>query len=60
MTNIFLIYTYSSITNTFFITTNIFNTINFYNYTTNHNLNHFNNLLFITLNNILLTSLINF
>jgi len=60
MASIFLVYTYSSIASTFFVTAGMFGAMSFYGYTTKRDLSRFGSLLFMALIGILLASLVNF
>lgn len=60
MVSIFLVYTYSSIASTFFVTAGMFGAMSFYGYTTKRDLSRFGSLLFMALIGILLASLVNF
>jgi uncharacterized protein len=60
LASIFLVYTYSSIASTFFVTAGMFGAMSFYGYTTKRDLSRFGSLLFMALIGILLASLVNF
>lgn len=60
MASIFLVYTYSSIASTFFVTAGMFGAMSFYGYTTKRDLSRFGSLLFMGLIGIVLASLVNF
>ncbi|WP_210080630.1 Bax inhibitor-1/YccA family protein [Pantoea endophytica] len=60
MASIFLVYTYSSIASTFFVTAGMFGAMSFYGYTTKRDLSRFGSMLFMALIGILLASLVNF
>ncbi|NIF20752.1 MULTISPECIES: Bax inhibitor-1/YccA family protein [Pantoea] len=60
MASIFVVYTYSSIASTFFVTAGMFGAMSFYGYTTKRDLSRFGSLLFMALIGILLASLVNF
>lgn len=60
MATIFLIYTYSSIGATFFITAGMFGAMSFYGYTTKRDLSRFGSLLFMALIGLVIASLVNF
>jgi len=60
MASIFLVYTYSSIASTFFVTAGMFGAMSFYGYTTKRDLSRFGSLLFMALIGIVLASLVNF
>jgi len=60
MASIFLVYTYSCIASTFFVTAGMFGAMSFYGYTTKRDLSRFGSLLFMALIGILLASLVNF
>lgn len=60
LASIFLVYTYSSIASTFFVTAGMFGAMSFYGYTTRRDLSRFGSLLFMALIGILLASLVNF
>jgi FtsH-binding integral membrane protein len=60
MASIFLVYTYSSIASTFFVTAGMFGAMSFYGYTTKRDLSRLGSLLFMALIGILLASLVNF
>ncbi len=60
MASIFLVYTYSSIASTFFVTAGMFGAMSFYGYTTKRDLSRIGSLLFMALIGIVLASLVNF
>ncbi|KOC92877.1 Bax inhibitor-1/YccA family protein [Winslowiella iniecta] len=60
MASIFLVYTYSSIASTFFITAGMFGAMSFWGYTTRRDLSGMGNMLFMALIGIILATLVNF
>ncbi len=59
MASIFLVYTYSSIASTFFITAGMFGAMSFWGYTTKRDLSGMGSMLFMALIGIVLASLVN-
>ncbi|MFS2223300.1 Bax inhibitor-1 family protein [Pantoea sp. B65] len=59
LASIFLVYTYSSIASTFFITAGMFGAMSFWGYTTKRDLSGMGSMLFMALIGILLASLVN-
>ena len=60
MASIFLVYTYSSIATTFFVTAGMFGAMTLYGYTTKRDLSKMGSLLFMALIGILVASLVNY
>ncbi|MFD1802893.1 Bax inhibitor-1 family protein [Mixta tenebrionis] len=60
LASIFLVYTYSSIASTFFVTAGMFGIMSFWGYTTKSDLSKMGNILFMALIGLLLASLVNF
>ena len=60
LASIFLVYTYSSIASTFFVTAGMFGAMSFWGYTTNRDLSKLGSILFMALIGLLLASLVNF
>ena len=60
MASIFLVYTYSSIATTFFVTAGMFGAMTLYGYTTKRDLSRMGSLLFMALIGILVASLVNY
>lgn len=60
LASIFLVYTYSSIASTFFITAGMFGVMSFWGYTTKRDLSKMGSILFMALIGLLLASLVNF
>ena len=60
MASIFLVYTYSSIASTFFVTAGMFGAMTLYGYTTKRDLSKMGSLLFMALIGILVASLVNY
>ena len=60
MASIFLVYTYSSIATTFFVTAGMFGAMTLYGYTTKRDLSRMGSLLFMGLIGILVASLVNY
>lgn len=60
MASIFLVYTYSSIASTFFVTAGMFGAMTLYGYTTKRDLSRLGSLMFMALIGILIASLVNF
>ena len=60
LASIFLVYTYSSIASTFFVTAGMFGAMSFWGYTTKRDLSKMGSILFMALIGILLASLVNF
>lgn len=60
LASIFLLYTYSSIASTFFITAGMFGAMSFWGYTTKRDLSKMGSILFMALIGLLLASLVNF
>ena len=60
LASIFLLYTYSSIASTFFVTAGMFGAMSFWGYTTKRDLSKMGSILFMALIGLLLASLVNF
>ncbi|PNS13644.1 hypothetical protein COO59_02210 [Mixta theicola] len=60
LASIFLVYTYSSIASTFFVTAGMFGAMSFWGYTTKRDLSKMGSILFMALIGLLLASLVNF